>query len=467
MKNVFFATGANLSRIVTTLILTLVLPRVLSVEDYSYWQLYLFYGTYMIYSSIGWCEGTYLKYGGMEYSQVDGRECASQFWSLCIYETLVAVGLCLWGAAGSPDGQRLFLFAAAAVYMLLYIPKVQIQTILQATNRISDYAWVYAGERLIYFVLVIAGLLLQWKSFYLVIFAELISNLLMLGYGTWLCRDVIFRRPLPLPVSLRETAALIRVGYKLTLAGLASQLVIGIVRISIEYRWGTVVFGKISLSFSMANMLITCITAVSIVLFPMLKRSSREVLREHYSTIRWGLTIPMFGMLLAYAPMKSILSWWLPQYAQSLKYLAILFPLCIFETRNTLLVWTYLKVLRKEAQIMRVSLIMIVLSALLTYFTVSVWDNLDLTVGLIMVLYALKAALTEYVLSREMYVCRWTDWLAEGCLSGVFILCSWSMGAVGAFFAYLAAYSGYLLFMRKDLMRTAAKLRQLWHMGRE
>ena len=39
---------------------------------------------------------------------------------------------------------------------------------------------------------------------------------------------------------------------------------------------GTVAFGKLSLSFSMANMAVTCITAVSIVIFPVLKRLNRD-----------------------------------------------------------------------------------------------------------------------------------------------------------------------------------------------
>lgn len=461
IKNIVYATGANLSRIFTTLILTLLLPRLLTVEDYSYWQLYLFYGTYMIYSSIGWCEGTYLKYGGCEYKDADGRRLSSQFLNLGLYEGIIALLICIFASFCIDDSSRKFLVIAAALYMWMYILKYQLQTVLQATNRISDYARVYSGERFLYFVLVIVGLVLGWQNVYLVIFAELISNAVSLIYGIYLCRDVTLKKRLAFSVSLEETAELIGIGYKLTLAGLASQLIIGIVRFAIEQRWGTVVFGKISLSFSMANMIITCITAVSIVLFPMLKNSDSLKIRQYYMTMRSVLTIPMFGILLIYAPMKSVLTWWLPKYADSLKYLAILFPLCIYEVRNSVLVWTYLKVLRKESLIMRANLIMIGISIATTFLSVFICDSLDLTVCSIVVLYAIKAVYTEWLLGKYIPVCAKSDWLVETVLSCCFITSSWGLNSTGAFLVYTASYVLYLLYKKKEIMATAKDLKLL------
>lgn len=462
IKNILYATGANLSRIFTTLILTLLLPRLLTVEDYSYWQLYLFYGTYMIYSSIGWCEGTYLKYGGCEYKNIDGRRLSSQFLNLSLYEGIVALILSIFAFGGIADTQKRFLVIAAACYMWMYILKYQLQTILQATNRISDYARVYSGERFLYFILVIVSLILGRCNVYLVIIAELISNAVSLSYGIYLCREVTLKKKLPLSVSIKETAELIQIGYKLTLAGLASQLIIGIVRFSIEKKWGTVIFGKISLSFSMANMIITCITAVSIVLFPMLKNSDTNKIRYHYRTLRSTLTIPMFGILLLYAPMKAILSWWLPKYADSLKYLAILFPLCIYEVRNSVLVWTYLKVLRKESLIMKANLIMIGMSIVMTFFSVIICNSLDLTVCSIVVLYAIKAIYTEWLLGKYIPICAKRDWLVETILSAGFIAGSWTLNAVGAFFVYLVSYGLYLLYKKGEIITTFKELKLLF-----
>ncbi len=41
---------------------------------------------------------------------------------------------------------------------------------------------------------------------------------------------------------------------------------------------------------------------------------------------------------------------WLPEYADSLQYMGILFPIVIYEGRMSLLINTYLKTIRKEKQ---------------------------------------------------------------------------------------------------------------------
>ena len=61
LKNIIGAVGANVVRLMISIILTLLLPKLMGLEQYSYWQLYLFYGTYLAYSSLGWCEGIMLK----------------------------------------------------------------------------------------------------------------------------------------------------------------------------------------------------------------------------------------------------------------------------------------------------------------------------------------------------------------------------------------------------------------------
>lgn len=453
IKNIVYAVGANVSRIFTTLILTLLLPRLLSVEDYSFWQLYLFYGSYFIYSSIGWCEGTYLKYGGCEYKDLNPSRMAGQFLNMAIYEALIAfviAGLALLIA----DPMKKILICCAALYMWMYILRYQLQTLLQATNRISEYARLYAWERFLYFIIIIVGLVIGVRSCALVIFAELLSGAVLMGYGIWLCKEITVCRPESVRDSLTETAELIRIGYKLTLAGLASQLIIGIVRFAIEQKWGTVTFGKISLSFSMANMMITCITAVSIVLFPMLKRTDPDKIKQYYQTIRNGLTIPMYGVLLGYVPMKLILLWWIPQYEVSVRYLAILFPLCIYEVRNSVLVWTYLKVLRKEALIMKANLVMIVVSLAMTGLSVYLLENLDLAVLSIVIIYALKALYTEWLLGKVMHIFSLRDWAEEMLLGGLFVFCSWKLGPAGAILIYLAAYTLYLLLRKTVILET-------------
>lgn len=450
LKNVGYAVGANVSRIVTTFFITLLLPRLMTLEDYSYWQLYGFYGIYLTHSSIGWCEGTYLKYGGADYRELDGRKLASQFWNMAVYEGIFAL---VCGGLFLPflSGFKLQAFGLSLVYMWAYILRYQLQTVLQATGKIGAYARIFTGERLLNFLLVMACILMGTLNFQMIAGAEIVSNLCMLAAAMYMCREVTLRPLLPLKESLKETKELIAMGYKLTLAGLASQLIIGIVRFAIEQRWGTLVFGKISLSFSMANMMITCISAVSIVMFPMLRRADGDTLKALYQPVRTCMTVFMFGLLACYAPAKAVLGMWLPKYADSLRYLAILFPLCVYETRNMVLVWTYLKTVRRQQDILRGNLAAVAVSLVSTAVTVGLLGNLELAVISIIALYGVKAVCTETLLMRHMGLTQGKNHVLEAMLTAVFVCVSWRLPGMAAFFAYVGAFGLYVVLGRRKI----------------
>ena len=56
----------------------------------------------------------------------------------------------------------------------------------------------------------------------------------------------------------------------------------------------------------------------------------------------------LLGALIVYYPLKIVLSAWLPKYVDSLTYMALVFPMCVFEAKIALLINSYLKTLRKE-----------------------------------------------------------------------------------------------------------------------
>ena len=59
----------------------------------------------------------------------------------------------------------------------------------------------------------------------------------------------------------------------------------------------------------------------------------------------------LLGAFVFYYPLKIILTRILPGYAESIRYMALMFPVCIFDSKISLLVNTYLKALRKEKAI--------------------------------------------------------------------------------------------------------------------
>lgn len=461
LQGFLHALSANIIRLAISMVLTLLLPKLLGVEEYSFWQLYLFYVTYTAYSSLGFCEGIYLKHGGKEYKDLEPRMVSSQFWALAIYEVVFCmVGAVLACTFLTGEGKSLIL-SLALVSSLFDILRYFLQSVLQATNHIQEFAKIVTSERVLFFGIVVLLLLVGVRDYRLLIFAEICARIISMIYAIMVCKDVVFCKVRYGKAEFEETREIIGIGFKLLLANLASQLIIGVVRFMIEQNWGTVVFGKVSLTLSLSNMIVTCISAVSIVLFPVLKNLEKERLNELYETIRVVLTVPILFVLLFFVPMKLILSAWLPQYADSLKYLAILLPICLYETRFYALINTYQKAYRKENQILLVNGISVAVSVVLSYITVYQLNNLDLAVVAIVILMIFKSVLSEILLGKYVGVNTLKDNLLETIVVAVFIVSSMFFPYHLAILTYLITYLLYLWVTRRNIKKHVGLARAL------
>jgi len=122
------------------------------------------------------------------------------------------------------------------------------------------------------------------------------------------------------------------------------------------------------------------INSLSTVLFPTLRNISFEKMESIYMNSNKGLSIFTIGCLIFYYPFSLFFSLWLPDYAESLKFMILIFPLVIFESRTQLLSYTFLKVMRKENIMLVVNALVLMLGILLTFISVYVLNSLYLTI---------------------------------------------------------------------------------------
>ena len=71
IKNLSFALFAQVISLMSSFFVQFFAPKVLSVEEYAYWQLFLFYVSYINISRIGIIDGIYLKLGGKSRDELD------------------------------------------------------------------------------------------------------------------------------------------------------------------------------------------------------------------------------------------------------------------------------------------------------------------------------------------------------------------------------------------------------------
>lgn len=451
IKSVSYTFISNIISFFVSSVITFLVPKSLMGESYGYFQLYIFYTSYTGFLHFGWADGLFLRYGGEYYDKLDKRKFSGQFWLYSVVEVALGLLICLAGYTLVSPQDKAIVLALTGISVFLLLPRTLLQYVLQGTNRIKEYAALTVMEKVVYITVVVLALLAGTHSFIPMILADLLGKGCALLYSIYQCRDILATKPAGLQASLEEAWANISVGIKLMFANIASMLIIGFVRLSIENQWDVTTFGKVSLTMSVSNLLMVFINAVAMVMFPMLRRTNSDKLSGIYNTMRTCLMIPLLGMLVCYYPAKVILSAWLPQYADSLVYMALLFPMCVFESKMSMLINTYLKTLRKEKWLLLVNVTTVSLSVVITLITTYWLHNLDLAVASIVFLLAFRCVFAELLLSTVLDVNVKTDIVLELALTIIFIGASWFVGGIAGLAIYAVAYLVYLFIKRNDV----------------
>lgn len=454
LENITYTFTANILTMLISIIMTLILPKFLGVTDYSYYQLYIFFISYVGFFHFGWIDGIYLKIGGMEYNDLEKSNYVTQFWMLNLLEIIIAAIISIFALFTIKNIDKSFVLISTSVCGVITILRTYLLFILQSTNRIKEYAKYTRVDRFIYFALVIVFLFLGFKNYKIILYIDIFSKLVALVLCANKMKDIVFGKLNISKNTLLEIFENISIGIKLMLANIASTLIIGVVRFGIQKNWDIETFGKISLTLNISNLLMTFINAVAVIMFPLLRREEESNLPKIYVILRNTLMIFLYMMLIFYYPIKLILSTWLPQYADSLRYMALLFPICIYESKMSMLINTYLKSFRKEKSMLIINTISLILSLILTISSVFILNNLTLAILSIVFLLGFRCVIGELVLTKIMNILIYKDIILETVLTAIFIISSWFINNMFCSIIYTCFYLIYVFIKRKDIKST-------------
>ncbi|MEQ7214438.1 hypothetical protein ABQD61_00795 [Enterococcus asini] len=462
IKNLYYTVSANFATLLISVGLNLFVPKLLGITEYSFWQLYVFYSSYVGFLHLGWIDGIYLKIGGEDYNNLNKAKLGSQYWYLGLFELMVSVIIAMYAVLFLPSSEKTIILIFTAIVAVVTIAKQFIQYVLQSTNRIREYAHLSRSDRYLYVAFLVIYFLLGGRSFYWLITFDILSKLLVTIWGMFQIKDMLFIKILPFNQIKSEIKDNINIGSKLMLSSIASMLIMGTIRFFVQNHWSIEEFGKLSFTLSISNMFLTFINAVGVVMFPLLRRTNQARLPELFKTLR-SLFVPItYGFLIFYVPVKIILVSWLPQYEVSLMYMGILFPMVVYEGRMSLLINTYLKALRMEKTILYVNIITLLISVVAGVVTVFVLNNLWLSVALIIFCLAFRCNFAEYLLSKRLNVKLNFQMFLETILSVTFILSNILItNQWGSFLLYTLTFSVFLLIFSKQIKSSFKTFYQL------
>lgn len=453
-KSLNYTVVANLLVLLVSVALNLIVPKFLGVTEYSYWQLYVFYAGYVGFFQLGWIDGIYLKIGGKHYYELDKASLKSQFYGLLIFISVLAMFFMTFTLFYVSEPNKKMILLYTSFTMIVMNIKGLISYILQSTNRIKEYAQLSRDDRYLYLLGVIVYLFLGGRNFGTLIFLDVLSRFLVTLRGMYFIKDILITKGTNFSVSVIEIFDNIKIGINLMLGNIASMLILGVSRVFFERRWSIEVFGKLSLALSISNMFMIFINSVSVVLYPILRRTNENRLPVLYRNLR-NIFVPVtFGLLLFFQPMRLVLEWWLPDYQESLIFMGVLFPMIVYEGRVSLLVNTYLKTIRQEKIILYSNIISLLFTIIITSLSVFVIKNIMISVLSIMTSLIFRSILAEQLLINKLGLNFTYAQIMEVLLTVIFIGINLLPASIMRLSVYPIVYIVYICIKRKEIKRS-------------
>lgn len=449
--NVIVSLGTQVISMAVSFLLSLIVPKYIGKISYADWQTYVLYVSYVGVLHFGLLDGIVLRYAKYDYEELDKARLRSQFTILLIFTSLVTISMAAVSLSVL-DGSNRLIFSLVAIGVVTKNIVTYSLYMLQITNRIGKYAILVIAQRLTYGIVVIILLALKVDDFVWYCIADLCGDVVGIIVGLICNRGLYLGRSLPQKEAFKELGTNIASGIVLMMANWSAMLMIGSAKMIIQWHWDKVTFGQVSFAFSASNVFLTFITAISVVLFPSLKRIDQEKLSEMYKKIRDILSPLLFFAMIFYFIGCKILEIWLPQYTDSLTWLGILLPIIIYTSKVSLLTNNYLKVYRKEKTMLIVNLISIAMGIAIFVVGAYLLDNIYVVLGGVVFVIMLNSILSEICVLKIIKVRIIASFIVESVMTIVFIICACLFSRWVGCLIYFGAFCLYCLINYKSIM---------------
>lgn len=464
-KKILFNSGiaiiAQAVSLVASVLTTLIVPKILGVEHFGYWQLFIFYSTYVGFFHLGLVDGVYLINGGVTRDQLDKGKIKAQFEFSLTYECFFAAVIALIGVFGPFELDRQFVICWTALFLVLSNVWYFFGYLFQAMNEPNIYSMSSMYDRFVFIAALIILLIIHDDDYNHYVLATVAARVVAVVYCLYRGSDILKAKSAGIrnvvPVSLKE----MRAGIKLTLASVTGMLVVGIVRIAIDAKWGIEAFSKVSLSISLANFVLLFVQQVSMVLFPALRQADAEEVSSTYISIQKSIDSIAPYVFLVYLPLKLFVNYWLPAYSESMRYFILLIPVCVFDAKMEMCCTTIFKVQRKESVLLKINAATVLACACFVAIGTVALGSIELSLVGMVAAVVLRSLISEKIVSTSFNVdsLRSTG-VAVAESIGLSLTLFLLPGISGAIIT-LGIIAAHTVFFRQQLAATGRRIKRL------
>ena len=367
VKSIIGVAISNITTIIAGIIIGFVIPKVTEVEGYGFYKTFTLYVSYAGLFSLGIIDGIVLEYGGVDYKDYNRpffRSIFKWYSIIHIFWALVLIAISI----GFHDANYSFIIIMIAIYMYFGNMVGYFQQISQITQRFKEFS----TAKMIQSAMKVLGGLIMVAVYFLtkelvdyrlyVVLSTLGFVIVTAGYLV-IYRQIVFGEADTLSSTRKHVIYLAKIGFPLLVANLCSTLILTLDRQFVNLLFPNSEYAVYAFAYNMLSLVTVATSAISTVLYPVLKRTTEETLQKNYTNLISIMLTFVYGALLAYFPLCKFIEWFLPKYIDSLPIFRVIFPGLAISSAVHVIMHNYYKTLGRNIVYFRKSIVTLLISA--------------------------------------------------------------------------------------------------------
>lgn len=454
ISNIIRVMLGNFTTIVSGVVVGFLLPKALSLSDYGFYKTYTLYITYMGLFSLGIIDGIVLKYGSKDYEDLNKSRFRAYYKYFSTLMAIVSAAIIIFALLFA-KGDMQFILIMVGIDMVAGNMTNYFRQISQITQRFHEYSKRTIIQSIAKIIITFSVTILCYAgysvSYRLFLSLIVLMDVLLTVWYISTYKELVIGISEPLSDMRPYIANLIKTGFPLLFANLTIQIIMALDRQFVSLLFSKEDYAIYAFAYNMLSLVTVAISAISTVLYPTLKRTNNQNLKERYGLLISIILMLVFGTLASFFPLCWILEWFLPKYIPSIEIFRIIFPGLAISSAISIIMHNYYKVMNNSFSFFKKSVIILVLSAMtnfVAYFgfkTMAAISIASILTMLIWYLYAEHYFVKNYGYKRYknlLYLCL--VMLSFYCITGI------NHGIIGLI-AYLIVYAVITLLFYKEI----------------
>ncbi|MBR0343075.1 MAG: oligosaccharide flippase family protein [Oscillospiraceae bacterium] len=370
LGNIFRAFSSNVISLLTGILVGFFIPKMMGVMGYANYKIYTLYLTYLALTSLGLGDGLYLKFAGKDKEELEKE--TIRYYTRRYY--IQIFGFFVVGVLATfffiPYEYR--FISIALCFTILSSQTVGLhQNFSMLTSRFGEYSKRIVIKSACTALFVIALFMFYRITGNEVSYEIYITGVIAIEYALaiWYIftyKEFNFGSTKQQPGQEKYIKVLL-VGFPLLLSNMAGSIFLNLDRQFVSILFPKETYAMYAFAYNMFTLVTTMTSAVSLVLFPSMRRIENFDVKSYIQKYLSLFSILVVFCMIVYFPLSVIVVWFLDKYIESIEILRIILPGLVLSSCVTVIFLNFYKLENKVKHYFVKTLISIGFSALMNY----------------------------------------------------------------------------------------------------